>query len=113
MPRKYRPEREEYMFFASAISVYGMLRPVEERLKKGGYIGNVLADYNRAIYYDLGEEANSPLFYDDRFNNAGIDHSGSFKNNGYFMMKQPLTRTGEKEFRNYLKKMRINRELFN
>lgn len=46
MPRKYRPEKDEILFFASALSVYGMLRPVEERLLKGGYIGNVLSDYS-------------------------------------------------------------------
>ena len=36
MPRKYRPEKDEIMFFASALSVYGMLRPVEERLLNPG-----------------------------------------------------------------------------
>ena len=104
MPRKYRPEKDEIMFFASALSVYGMLRPVEERLLKGGYIGNVLSDYSSQIDFYLGQEKQSPLFYDVIQNRLEIEHSGSFVNNYNFKMKQPLTRTSEKEFRNYTKK---------
>ena len=61
MPRKYRPEKDEILFLPSALSVYGMLRPVEDRLLRGGYIGNVLSDYSSQINYHLGQEKQSPL----------------------------------------------------
>jgi len=104
MPRKYKPEKDEYMFFSSVSSVYGMLRPVEEQLQKGGYIGNVLADYNDLIYYDLGKEKDSPLFYNVMHENVRCEHEGRFIFDSAFKMKQPLTKSAEKEFRSYTKK---------
>ena len=37
MPKKYRPETDDYMLFTSIISMYGMFRPIEDKLRAAGY----------------------------------------------------------------------------
>ena len=54
MPRKYRASQMDYMFFCCASSIYGMVRPIEEKLKAGGYKGPFLADFDNEIYKKLG-----------------------------------------------------------
>jgi hypothetical protein len=51
MPRRYKTLEEEKVFgFTWIQSAYGLLKPIEEKLRAGGYSGPILADFDNGIY---------------------------------------------------------------
>ncbi|MCR5291572.1 MAG: hypothetical protein K6E28_01630 [Eubacterium sp.] len=64
MAPKTKLTPDDYMFFTTAESVFAMLRPIENRLRAGGYTGDIIADFNTAIYtQDMGIEKEAPYDY--------------------------------------------------
>ena len=104
MPKKYRPQKYDYFFFSAAVSVYGMLRPIEEQLQKGGYQGNVLSDYSDALCNELEREPNSTLFYNELMENSHASDDRDMLLDSKFMAVETLTKSSAKDFRNYTKK---------
>ena len=130
MPRKYRAAEEDFLFVSGAESIFGMLRPIEEKLRAGGYKGLLLADYYNEIYKELGvidEEATrkkqeemdkkqggkaekvgpvykkTPTTYIEMQNAAEMEDQGNMYIENQIAQHQTLTRDAEKIFRNYIK----------
>ena len=104
MPKKYRPQKDDYFFFSAAESVYGMLRPVEEQLQKGGYRGNIFSDYCKALSDELEREPNSTLFFNELMDNSHAADERDMLLDSKFLAVETLTKSSAKEFRDYAKK---------
>lgn len=131
MPRKYKANSMDYFFLSGITSVYGMLRPIEEKIKAGGYKGIILADFNNKIYEDeevVDEEATRkkqeeadreingkapkvmPVFkkssYDFLKNmmDAELEDEGSFFVDANISVREVLTKNQENKFRKYINK---------
>ena len=96
MPRKYRPQKYDYFFFSAAESVYGMLRPVEEQLQKGGYRGNILSDYCKALSDELEREPNSTLFFNELMDNSHAADERDMLLDSKFLAVETLTKSSAK-----------------
>ena len=105
MPKKYRPIADDYFAFSFITSIYGLLRPVEEKLRAGGYAGPILADFDNTIYSDQNKDTTSPLDFNIMMYNAKKEDKGIMQHAGRFLMGATLTKDGEREFRDYTKKL--------
>ena len=130
MPRKYRPGYNDIFVFAAVPSVYGMLKPIEDKLRAGGYKGPLLADFDNGIYKNLGvidEEATRkkqdaenrknganarkvlPVYkktdidYNDLGNSLPKEEKGNIIIENHIGMSSTWTKEGEKTFRKNLK----------
>lgn len=54
MPRRYRPALDDYFAFSSAVTLFGAFKPIEDKLKAGGYKGLTFADFDNKIYEAMG-----------------------------------------------------------
>ncbi len=89
MGRRYRASKDDYYFFSTVNSVYGMLRPIEEKLRAAGYKGPVLNDFNN---------------YMDLINDAELSDHRHFYIDLQIKEGNTLSKDQEKEFRKYLRK---------
>lgn len=104
MPRRYRPQKDDYFFMAAVYPIYGMLRPIEKKLKQGGYTGPTLADFDNNIYIDQNIDKTNPLDFSERPFNAGLEAVGAMAMDDGFKVISTLSRDEETQFRRYLKK---------
>ena len=54
MPRKYLAMPTDKFVFAGITTIYSMINPIEKKLVAAGYNGPLLADFDNAIYKELG-----------------------------------------------------------
>ena len=104
MPRKYKPTADEYFFFFFSEPVYGMLRPIEEQLKKGGYRGLTLTDFNHNLCNMLEIEENPDMNFRDKMQNASVVDEGEIIVDGRVIAGKTLTKNGRRDFRDYINK---------
>ena len=104
MPRKYKPTADEYFFVSGSYSVYGMLRPIEEQLKKGGYRGLTLTDFNHNLCNMLEIEENPDMNFRDKMQNASVVDEGEIIVDGRVIAGKTLTKNGRRDFRDYINK---------
>ena len=130
MPKRYRACKDDYMAMSSAETAFGLFRPIEERLKAGGYKGPFFADFNNRLYKELeivDEEATraaqeaenrehpeNPQPVDPVYKTSNKDYyelmgeavpviHGDFRVEDRIKCSNTLTSASEKKFRKYLK----------
>ncbi len=54
MPRRYRPASDDYFVFTAATTLFSAFKPIEDKLKAGGYKGLTFADFDNTIYKAMG-----------------------------------------------------------
>ena len=130
MPRRYRANADDVYVFTFLLGVYGALKPIEEKLRAGGYIGPILPDFDNNIYskYEIiDEEATrkkqeaadkkkggsapkvSPEFKKSDISFSKVDFEDSYESDFRFESNISgvtlLSKKGEKDFREYIKKL--------
>ncbi|SNU07012.1 hypothetical protein SAMN06297422_11030 [Lachnospiraceae bacterium] len=106
MPKKYRPETDDYMIFTSIISMYGMFRPIEDKLRAAGYTGPIFADFDNRIYSNQNINKNTELNFLDlkiEADENGVD-TPDWNIEAGFEYKKILTKDAERKFQDYTKK---------
>ena len=106
MAPKTKLTPDDYYFFATAESVFAMLRPIENRLRAGGYTGDIIADFNTAIYtQNMGIEKEAPYDFNTMMFNAKVENGGFLHyDTGGFSFAESLTEEGAEEFYKTLKR---------
>ncbi len=104
MPRKYRPTKDDYLIGSSVLSIYGMLRPIEEQLQRGGYRGTLLSDYGSGISNELERNVNHNLAHDELMMQVPVKDEGEIVTDYNFLHVATLTKSSAKDFRDYVNK---------
>ena len=104
MPKKYKPTADDIFFVSGSYSIYGMLRPIEEQLQKGGYRGLTLTDFNHNLCNMLEIEENPDMNFRDKMGNASVVDEGEIIIDGGVVAGKTLTKDGRREFRDYINK---------